>query len=164
MRNQLSMLRAPHTVDQCVRLLHTTIEQLGAMEGRLDVIGDTKLVPDSMALPILRITQVAVRNVVDHANAEHLDITLSVTQRGVSLVVRDDGDGFDVVATETRLGKTGGLGILAMRERAELAGGTLDIRSAVDVGTEVRAVFPISVDELSSPPKPPARAVHAAGR
>jgi len=162
MRNQLSMLRAPHTMEQCVRMLRTTLDQLGEGAARLDVIGDIKLVPDSMALPILRITQVAVRNVIDHANAEQLDVTLSVTPRGVTLVVRDDGDGFDAVATETRLGKTGGVGILAMRERAELAGGTLDIRSAVDVGTEVRAVFPMSAESVAPTQKTPGRAVRGA--
>ena len=112
-----------------------------------------------LAVPILRIAQVAIRNAVDHANAEQIDVVLSITSRGTTLVVRDDGDGFDVVATETRLGKTGGLGILAMRERTELAGGTLDIRSAVDIGTEVRAVF-LTNEQPVSPP----HAVHVADR
>jgi two-component sensor histidine kinase len=164
MRHQLAMLHAPHTMEQCVRMLRATLDQPGEVEGRLDIIGDTKLVPETLALPILRIAQVAVRNVLDHANAEQVDVTLSVTPRGVTLVVRDDGDGFDVAGTETRLGKTGGLGILAMRERAELAGGSLDIRSAVDVGTEVRAVFPISADASSSTSTTPTNAVHAAGQ
>jgi signal transduction histidine kinase len=157
MRQQLSVLSAPRTVEQCVRSLRATLDQLGEVEGRLDVIGDPTMAPAHLAVPILRIAQVAVRNAFEHSDAAHIDVTLSITARGVTLVVRDDGDGFDVGATETRLGKTGGVGILSMRERAELAGGTLDIRSAVDVGTEVRAVFP-----AKEPSPAPLRAVHAA--
>ena len=53
----------------------------------------------------------------------------------------DHGEGFDVGATEARLGRTRSLGLISMRERAENVGGTLEIRSALGAGTEVRAVF-----------------------
>src|ERR1035437_2299284 len=56
-------------------------------------------------------------------------------------VVADHGEGFDVGATEARLGRTRSLGLITMRERVENVGGSFEIRSSLGAGTEVRAVF-----------------------
>ncbi len=60
----------------------------------------------------------------------------------VALVVRDDGEGFDVAATEARLGRGTGLGLITMRQRAEIENGHLEVRSVVGEGTEVQGNFP----------------------
>jgi signal transduction histidine kinase len=57
----------------------------------------------------------------------------------VTAVVKDDGDGFDVTATEARLGRSRALGLIEMRERVRLVGGRLELRSILGLGTEVRA-------------------------
>ena len=56
-------------------------------------------------------------------------------------MVLDDGEGFDVAATEARLGRSSGLGLVTMRQRAEIEDGQLEVRSVVGEGTEVRATF-----------------------
>ena len=58
----------------------------------------------------------------------------------VAVVVLDDGEGFDVAATEARLGRSSGLGLLTMRQRAAMEGGQLEVRSLVGAGTEVRTM------------------------
>src|SRR5437899_639627 len=62
----------------------------------------------------------------------------------VSVVIKDDGQGFDVARTEANLHKNKNLGLLSMRERAELEKGTLEIRSQPGRGTEVKVEVPLA--------------------
>ena len=59
----------------------------------------------------------------------------------IRAVVRDDGQGFDVVAALARRGERG-LGLIGIRERAAALGGTVDIRSTPGQGTELCVVIP----------------------
>ena len=59
----------------------------------------------------------------------------------VSAVIRDDGVGMDVEATEASVDRTRHFGLLTMRERADGDKGKLEIRSQLGKGTEVRATF-----------------------
>ena len=72
---------------------------------------------------------------------ERIDVLLSFNNDRVVIVVKDDGDGFDVVATEARLGRTRGLGLIEMHERAALTGSRLEVRSLIGAGTEVRMML-----------------------
>jgi signal transduction histidine kinase len=144
MRTELGRLRPPRDARECVTQLRAMLKELESAEGRLDVIGDVELMGRDHVVAISRIAEKAIDNAVAHGHAHHIDIALSATPRRVSLVVRDDGDGFDVSATNSRLGRIAGTGIITMRERAEHSGGTLEIRSTIDSGTEVRATFPVS--------------------
>lgn len=95
------------------------------------------------ATALFRVTQQALDNVERHARAGHVAIRLAAGRRrgasGISLVVSDDGCGFNVAAVEARPG--GGIGLLNMRERIEALGGQLFIRSGVK-GTQVEAFLP----------------------
>jgi signal transduction histidine kinase len=70
--------------------------------------------------------QEALNNVAKHSRADRVDIILEQTQELVSLIVEDDGVGFDPPVTES---VTEGFGLIGMRERAALAGGRLQIES-----------------------------------
>ena len=59
----------------------------------------------------------------------------------MTAVIRDDGVGMDVAAVEAQLDGTRNLGLISMRERAQLEKGTLEIRSESGRGTEVRVDF-----------------------
>ena len=61
----------------------------------------------------------------------------------ITAVVRDDGVGMDVAAIEATIDGNKHLGLISMRERAELEKGTLEIRSELGKGTEVRAGLPL---------------------
>lgn len=91
------------------------------------------------ALAIYRIAQEALRNVATHSGARR--VTLELTQHGgnTELTVSDAGIGFEARVRRP----SDGLGLIGMRERAHLAGGTVAIISKPSKGTTVRAVFPV---------------------
>lgn len=87
---------------------------------------------------LFRVVSESVANAVRHANAANVDVVLGYGAGRVAAVVRDDGEGFDVAATEARLGRTRGLGLVTMRQYAHAVGARIEIRSRVGVGSEVR--------------------------
>jgi signal transduction histidine kinase len=86
-----------------------------------------------LATACFRIAQEALANIVRHARASRVEVSLQMISGKLDLVVRDDGVGFDTHSDRPTFG------LLAMTERAELVGGTLDITSAPGGGTSIRA-------------------------
>jgi len=99
--------------------------------------------PSALATTCFRIVQEAVTNVVRHAHATRLTVTLDTDKGTVHLVVRDDGLGFDVGAARRRALSGESLGLLGLEERTELAGGRVTIESAPGRGTTVRVSLPL---------------------
>jgi signal transduction histidine kinase len=92
----------------------------------------------SANLTLFRITQEALENVNKHAQAQHVEIAFVQEHKGVSLLIKDDGQGFNLEQHPQ-----GQYGLLYMRERAEACGGTLRVFSARGRGTEVRVDVPL---------------------
>jgi signal transduction histidine kinase len=90
------------------------------------------------ALALFRIVQEALGNAAKHARAKRIAVRLTRSAEAVSLVVSDDGAGFD----PGQLGATGGLGLVMMRERATQLNGTFEFDSAPGRGTTIRVVIP----------------------
>jgi len=86
-----------------------------------------------------RIVQEAVTNALRHARARRIWVKLRFGGDGLQLTIGDDGAGFDVAARRVSSGAS--LGLASMEERALLAGGSVELRSAPGKGTEVRARF-----------------------
>jgi signal transduction histidine kinase len=105
--------------------------------------------PDSLPRPaamcLFRVTQEALHNVVRHARAQAVRISLSQTDHGLQLAVHDDGVGFDPDLHRSRPS----LGLASMLERTRLIGGELDINSAPGRGTTVVAWVPLTKQEAS---------------
>jgi signal transduction histidine kinase len=93
-----------------------------------------------MGTALYRIAQEALNNVAKHAGARRVNVLLAALSNQVSLIVEDDGAGFD--AMRAAGGDARQLGIIGMRERAWLLGGTLDIESRPGGGTTVRSRLP----------------------
>lgn len=94
--------------------------------------------PPEVALTLYRIAEEALVNAVRHAGAGSIDVRLEANH-GVSLIIEDDGRG---LPDGVRLGESGGLGLLGMRERARTVGGDLAIDSAAGHGTRVSVQVP----------------------
>ena len=109
------------------------------------------LLPEAQ-VALLRTAQEALANVRKHARADKVNITLSHMDDRVVLDVLDDGVGFECAPARTALGAQdeGGFGLIAMRERIELLGGTLLVESAPGEGTTLVAQLPISAYELEA--------------
>ena len=88
------------------------------------------------ATTVYRVAQEALANVVRHAHAATAVVVATVTRDRVQIAVTDDGKGFDAAMTEP------GFGLVLMRERVAVTGGTLRIASGRD-GTSVRADVPL---------------------
>jgi two-component system, NarL family, sensor histidine kinase DegS len=90
---------------------------------------------------VLRVAQEALQNVRKHASASTCWVTTSQEADAWVLEIRDDGRGFDTEAVAARGRRN--FGLLFMRERAELIGARVDVRSQPDDGTVVRLVIPL---------------------
>lgn len=89
---------------------------------------------------LFRIIQEALNNVEKHAEAAHVTIEIEATPRRLYVTIRDDGKGL----SKERGRKPRALGIASMRERTELLGGTLKIKSEPDRGTVVSLEVPLA--------------------
>jgi signal transduction histidine kinase len=95
-----------------------------------------RLAPD-LETAIYRVVQEALTNARKHGGAERSVVEVHEDVATVGVTVRDDGDGFDATAG------TEGFGLLGMRERVSLLGGTFEIESAIGRETVVHATFPV---------------------
>ncbi|MGA3183376.1 MAG: ATP-binding protein [Candidatus Dormibacteria bacterium] len=114
---------------------------LGIVTVRVQVVGEERHLPLSIAMAAFRVVVEAIDNAYRHGRAEEVEVVVAFLPRRLQVVVGDHGEGFDVGATEARLGRTRSLGLISMRERVENVRGSFEIRSALGAGTEVRAVF-----------------------
>jgi signal transduction histidine kinase len=100
-------------------------------------LGDERL-PADTETALYRIAQEAFTNVLKHAGAHRVAVKLSRRDDAVTLVVHDDGKGFDQAEI-----RDGSLGLVGMRERVALLGGRLAIESSEGAGTMLRAEVPV---------------------
>jgi two-component system sensor histidine kinase UhpB len=118
----------------CNRAALVTCEIVSELEGRLDPVVETAL---------FRVAQQALANVVDHAQATHVLVTIECSDLGVVLRVSDDGCGFDPDHVQV-LADVAHFGLIAMRERVEALGGRFRVTTAPGKGTVVEAKLPLT--------------------
>jgi PAS domain S-box-containing protein len=100
--------------------------------------------PTHLEITLYRTAQEALTNVAKHARAEHVSLILRRGREGVTTIVEDDGEGFDVGAARDIPVSDRRLGLLGMQERVEIVGGTLEVESAPGAGTTVLIRIPAS--------------------
>jgi len=108
----------------------------------LEISGDEQRATGAVATAVFRIVQEAVNNIARHSGARRATITLEFDPTAVLTVVEDDGPGFDPERFRQPHENGRGLGLLGMRERAELFGGDVEIASGEGQGTSVRVRIP----------------------
>lgn len=112
-------------------------------------LGEPRLPPE-VETTLYRVAQEALTNIARHAQAHRVSLILEQRPGGVSLIVEDDGVGFDATVAGTDATQPRQLGLLGMRERVLLAGGQFSIESSAGTGTAVYARIP-----LAPPPEVP---------
>jgi signal transduction histidine kinase len=93
--------------------------------------------PAAIETTFFRIAQEVLNNIIKHAHANHVTVTLVAYQNHLRMIIVDDGVGFDPTDANSPEDQRQGLGLLTMRERAESVGGTFTITSSPNVGTQI---------------------------
>jgi signal transduction histidine kinase len=118
----------------------------------LTVTGDVAALPPAAALTVYRIIQEALTNVVKHADGAAAAVRVAAGPDGVRLAVRNDGRAEVPGRAAADPGVAGQHGIVGMRERAAVFGGTLDAGPAPGGGFQVTAFLPVHGEPLAAGP------------
>jgi signal transduction histidine kinase len=136
-RRALKSLRANPLEDlgliQAIQQLARSAAERAKLNLEIDLPKQEIILPPDVEQCVYRITQEAVENVVHHANAKYLGINLTVNEKDLQLVIRDDGIGFDPKMDSS----IGHYGIIGMMERAQLVGGDITLTSKPNQGTTI---------------------------
>jgi len=102
-------------------------------------------VPEDLKITIYRVFQEGLNNIAKHSGAKLVLVSLSRMNDLVQLVLQDKGKGFDFKRYEESRTECASMGIMGMRERTRLSGGTYSIETTPGKGTTIRASWPIRV-------------------
>ncbi len=119
------------------RLSESFVEQTGLVLDLEEHLGERRF-PSDVETALYRMVQEALTNVVKHAQARHMSVVLTTGARAITVLIEDDGRGFDPAAARE------GMGLDGMRERLGLVGGKLTIESRLGGGTTLIAKVPLA--------------------
>ncbi|SDL00388.1 Histidine kinase [Catalinimonas alkaloidigena] len=137
---------AEHTLSESVQAQLETIRKTGVCETSLRVTGQAvDALEASRKLLAFRIVQEALTNVVSHAQATHIVVTIHHTDDGITLTLEDDGEGFEADQLTHRTSPADDTGIGAMQYRAALIQADFSLQSRPGEGTRVYLRIPYPV-------------------
>jgi signal transduction histidine kinase len=119
------------------RLTDSFAEQSGIRVDFHSALGETRL-PSEVETTLYRVVQESLTNIVKHANAHNISVSIAPRGSTVAAVIEDDGVGFDQRAVPGE-----GVGLLGMRERLSFVDGRLEIESRPGAGTTIVAEVPL---------------------
>jgi signal transduction histidine kinase len=140
-RRSVAALRAPTAEDRPLPdAIATLVARLDATgtAATFALRGDPRALPPVVALTLFRTAQETLTNAEKHAAAAHVAVELAYHADTVELVVRDDGRG----DAGDPAGRPRGFGLLGVRERVALVGGSVDVATRPGEGFRVRVVLP----------------------
>jgi signal transduction histidine kinase len=150
-RSFISQLRPPVLdrlgLDGALRDATAHSAALTGLASTMDLAAPSERLRPGEQTVVLRVLQEALQNARKHAAASSISVATRIEDDDWVLEVRDDGRGFDVGAVAARGRRN--FGLQFMRERAELIGARLDVRSRPDEGTVVRLAIPMGDKETS---------------
>jgi signal transduction histidine kinase len=143
----------PTTLDDLglIPALHSFSKTLSKQAGlriRLTAFAGVEALDNAQRTVLYRVSQEALTNVAKHASATRADVTIAKLNGSVSLKIADDGKSFNV---DRRLSsrKKNRLGLLGMRERVEMVGGTFAVESSPAKGTTIQATIPFLIKDAN---------------
>ncbi len=116
----------------CKEIKQSSQLRIGLHHGNIDHLNFK-----APTINVFRIVQEALTNIIKHAKATKVEIRISKVRRQLRIIIKDDGQGFDIGI------KSSGLGLATMRERANLLGGTITFNSGSSQGTIMALDVPI---------------------
>jgi two-component system, NarL family, sensor kinase len=121
-----------------------SIRRTGILKIRYNTEGEEFHFPDQKAIFIFRMYQEMMNNIIKHAQATHVFVSIVYTGNDTFVLqIQDDGVGFDVLQKKESGNGSSGLGLKSMRNRAKLIGADLSIESEPGKGTIVKVMVPL---------------------
>lgn len=111
------------------------LQNTGQYETSISISGEVYSMDPQKEMILFRIVQESINNCVKHAEAKKINVSLKYTNSVFSLIIKDDGKGFDIAALNVT---TTGIGLKNMQNRAALIGGKLEIYAETGKGTSVK--------------------------
>ncbi len=142
-RETLDQLSIELDTDQLIPTMKEYVQNFGERHGihvHFEASDDKVRLSSLASLQLLRVTQEALTNVRKHAQAKEVWVSLLPVRRGLELLIKDNGQGFD--PSEAAADGTEHYGLKIFKERAESLGGKVDVVSTLGEGTEVRVSVP----------------------
>jgi PAS domain S-box-containing protein len=112
--------------------------------------GQPKPLDDDIRVLLFRNVRELLINVVKHANASKVRVSISRANNQMRLCVEDDGVGFDPSEVASRTGPAAGFGLFSIRERLEELGGRLKIESTIGQGSKITMIAPLKMGRISN--------------
>lgn len=112
--------------------------------GNLWVIGEEFPMDPDDEVSLVRVIQESIRNIYRHAQASEFNIEIDWQENHIMVTIWDNGKGFDTADPEHETG----IGLLNMKERIEIMGGTYEMSSTPGSGTTINIVLPKQANEL----------------
>lgn len=144
--NMRSQVIEENGLDGALAGVFDQLMDIDGLAGSFEIIGEPFHLPPVVENNILRIGQEAITNAIKHAFANRIDAAISYTPRLVTLLVKDDGRGFDPADVSC---ENTHFGLLGLRERAQEIGSTLRIESRAGQGTEIILEYPVRSQDPS---------------
>jgi signal transduction histidine kinase len=140
-RQAISDLRLVEPLESLEKALKLFLEASADsdMVRHVEVNGDETWAPTETVEEVFLIIRESLRNTIAHASAHRVLVRIDISPDELRAAVADDGRGFDPA-----VGRPGGTGLLSMRERAALLGGTLTLSSMPGRGTHIELRVPLT--------------------
>jgi signal transduction histidine kinase len=138
-------LRPPLLQQDMITALKALVQELDARSNapvHIEIQVEDLQLEDETALAVFRITQEALNNAIQHADASEIAVRLTQYPDRLRLTVTDDGQGIKGSADSARFVAEGHFGLAGMRERAAMVGGKLEVQTAIDYGTVIILELP----------------------
>ncbi|MBV8865128.1 MAG: sensor histidine kinase [Acidobacteriaceae bacterium] len=147
----LSQMLHPAVIDdyglaKAVEWYAGVFERQTGMKTAAILSGDVVRITGEPAIHCFRIVQEALNNAAKHSGSRRAEVSMRFGSADLKVSIRDFGRGL----VPAKKGQRDGLGLIAMRERAELLNGKLDISSSPEAGTVVSIWMPLKQEELAS--------------
>ncbi|MEA3285795.1 MAG: PAS domain-containing sensor histidine kinase [Candidatus Marinimicrobia bacterium] len=103
---------------------------------------------DEQVVILFRSVDEVLKNILKHAQASRVLISIQVSKYSFTIKIHDDGKGFDTALLSPEQRKSGSFGLFSIKERIEYLGGVLDIQSEEGSGTVVTLIVPVSLEGI----------------
>ena len=130
-------------IDEAIKHEVDRFKQDHGIDAMFTQFGEKRELPPETGTALFRICQEALTNIAKHAQATEVEVTLNYDSNEVELAIKDNGVGF-TMEPDGKVGKSGGYGLISMRERVLGQKGHFEVQSEKGAGTVIKASIPIA--------------------